>query len=393
MRKRFVRLRVVLLLVVLCWDGFGGPAVAQEQTEGENLPMELEPAPPGFANELAGIYSSAMDAAREAVRLAGNDEALEGALDSDSFAERVLALSDEQLSMIYTVAKDVDGWTTAAESYNDAAAQMSEMDGAEAAISQPSSFAARAFEPGNVIQPPEGAPEPESDLEVLEEDPVCPPRPPGPNYLNDVILALQITLAVVNAVWAALPKLLALIPLSIPDPVSIIVGALVQIAEIAPQTVEYVKNVYYFCLGENFYASQFNTDALQLDGWNLMGHVNRSINKANDDVIFLRQRLRETQLSTDELLTSEIQQALIAPIGTVANIAYQLPVSEDGYLDGDPIGVRSIVQQAIEAAQGSGLPVSSAARTYLASAESALANQDYTRAYEMYQRAYQALGS
>lgn len=92
----------------------------------------------------------------------------------------------------------------------------------------------------------------------------------------------------------------------------------------------------------------------------------------------------------DLALKVSIQQALAEP-GSASIATFELPTSVGGYLDAQPIGVKTVVTDTLTKMQATGQSIGGDAVKALADANTALAAKNYKDAYRLYQKAYQAM--
>jgi hypothetical protein len=132
-----------------------------------------------------------------------------------------------------------------------------------------------------------------------------------------------------------------------------------------------------------------NIDNTTVNVYDLLTLVQQTVDDTENSVDTIAQQVGVLQQTADEQLVLGIEQALTAPLGSVPNVAYELPASLGGYLDSTPIGVQQVVTTDVHQALAAGLPVNAAATQFLAMAGAALAAGNDTLAYADFQNAYQ----
>lgn len=363
-------------VLVVAVAGSGGLiSVSAAQTEGQ---APVQPvAPPEFAGQLSSLYQSVFDVAQNVRGLGSPDGAVAAPEEPATFNTALAALTPEELGSIYAATREVPAWATMPDAYRELADQTAQM----AASSAPAS-----------IDPPPPAPEPGVPIEAIEPT-RCPPAPPGPDFGNYSGFVAATALESIRAVVQLIPEKLVIISgVSVPNPARKVLLNVLIVADLAGSTLDWLHDRYFYCEGENQYVQVFNTEAVMLEAYNLLGVASGTIENLNRGMIVLSEQVKQAQSAGDQILMADIQQALLAPAGTVANVAYMVPAAHGGYLDAGPIGVKSLVTDSLAAAQRARLPVTAAATTYLAQANSALAANNYVAAYRNYQLAYQNTG-
>lgn len=380
-RSVLIRVLSILVLVLLVLDGSGGRSMAQQAESSQEDQYNIVPAPAGFIDQVKAIYSREYAIALKAAQISGQNTVGSQLLTPPEMSSRLDAVKQSDVDIFYAVASHTSGWDQLPAALDTIDRAMSSDEGSAAPVGRSSLRA--------TIQPP--PPPPEVEVEAAKIDD-CSPVMPERQFRDDEILALELTIIVLRTVMNGLPAALEFFGVHVPFPLKGIIGLVVAGFEVAVTGIKYAHDVYFFCIRGNTTKVAEETDKISRELWEFSEYVREAADALNENVLFLRERMIDTQRTTDELLTSEIQQALVAPIGAPANLAYQLPDSEGGYLNAKPIGVRSIVRGAYDAARSAGVVLGQAAPNYLASAEEALAGHRYTKAYEMYQRAYQEVG-
>jgi hypothetical protein len=375
-RRRVLKPVLVLVTGAVLGLGMIGTGGAQTAPPADDPPARPV-APAGFAAELGSLYQSVFDAAQNVRALGGPDDATAAPEDPAAFGAAVAQLTPEELGSIYAATREVEGWAALSASYRDLAEQTAQ----SAPSSTPRS-----------IEPPPPAPEPGVPIEAIEPT-RCPPAPPGPDFGNYSRFVAGAAIESVRTVVALIPpKLIILNGVSIPNPARTVMLNVLIPADIAVSTLDWLHDRHFYCEAENQYVQVFNAEAVMLEAYALLGVANGTIDNLNRGMIVLSDQVKQAQSVADQVLMADIQQALLAPSGSVANVAYMVPAEHGGYLDASPIGVRSLVTDALAAAQRARLPVGAAATTYLAQADAALSAGNYVGAYRNFQLAYQNTG-
>jgi len=374
---------------------------APPEAPGAEIP-ELPPAPPGLTAELSTMYSTAHRILLQAADLGAVDpsgDPVEPPEDPAGFNEDLAQLEQDDLDLAYAAIVEIPDWVDVQPTLDELAdvtgqtVEMQELleSPEPGSAESPSMATVSSFgSPDPGIEPPPGAFEPSSPVEPGEGTP-CPPPPPGGSFGNLPIFQAKIGAIAVKAVFKLIPKFFFAVE-SIQSPVSLAFAALSEVVDLVEVALGYLKDRYQYCEGENQYVFMFSAENTALGVWELMRRSEETLANVNDGVIIVSDQLKAAQAASDEVLAADIHQALTAPLDATPNVAYQLPASEGGLLDAEPIGVQSIVTRSLESAQRAGLPVNGAAPVLLAQADDALAQGRFADAYRLYQRAYQELG-
>lgn len=364
---------VVGLLAALAAPGAG-------QVADDPVPPEspLEDAPPGFTDDLVLLYSSARTAAANLYAALPDGGSLDDLASVDEFRDDVGRLTDEQVDMIYTATEGVGGWAQILVTFRDLAEDTA-------------GFAAGQESVSSSIPPPPDQPEPAAPVEPI--DPASCPPSLGTNVGHDAIYAVDVALTSLTGVVDIIPN-----PLLIPghltsqdNPAANIISAVWGVTDILSKLLTFLKDRHLYCETNNQYDRNFNTDAILVEVYTMLDVAYGTIGTLEDAVDLVQEQLAALESTTDDLLTVDIQDALLKPVGSPPNAAYELPAANGGYLDAEPVGVRSVVTRALTAAQTAGLPVNAAAVTFCQQAGAALAEGDYVVAFELYQRCYQSM--
>jgi hypothetical protein len=229
----------------------------------------------------------------------------------------------------------------------------------------------------------------------------CFPGDPFAYYLaSDSALFVADTVKTVSyTVQSELPDTLATVfgtpifafGLAVANPFKIPLVALTLAADEAYSSLEYAREVVNDCIGDNSYNRSANIDNTTVQTFNLMQQNEQTLAATESSVNTIHDQMHTVQQTVDAQLTLDIRRALSQPTTSPRNIDYELPTSVGGNLDSVPIGVKTIVTNAYNAAKQAGLPVNATATNDLAAANAALGAKNYRTAWLDYQLAYQAL--
>lgn len=225
----------------------------------------------------------------------------------------------------------------------------------------------------------------------------CPSGAPGADYGEAGIFAANEVAELLNDAANWWPNdqdiEVASVPVSvdvvIPNPVRIILAVAALAAQTAQAALEFVQTANANCVAANWVTYLSNVDSTTINTYDLLVQLQSTVDNLQSSVDTLSGQVQTVQQTADEQLQIGIEQALTAGPGTPPNAAYELPASEGGNLNSTPVGVQSVVTGDIAAAKQAGLPVNQAATRYLAMANAALDQGNWSLAYADYVTAYQ----
>jgi len=225
----------------------------------------------------------------------------------------------------------------------------------------------------------------------------CPSGAPGADYGEAGIFAAGEVAELLYdaAVWWPNDQVIEVtsIPVSIdaviPNPVRVVLSVAALAAQTAYDALEFVQTANANCVAGNWITYLSNVDSTTINTYNLLVQLQSTVDNLQSSVDTLSGQVQTVQQTADEQLQIGIEQALTAGPGTPPNAAYELPASEGGNLNSTPVGVQSVVTGDIAAAKQAGLPVNQAATRYLAIANAALDQGNWSLAYTDYVTAYQ----
>ncbi|MDQ2651335.1 MAG: hypothetical protein M3Z03_17495 [Actinomycetota bacterium] len=370
----------------------------------------LPPAPPGLSAELSGIYASAYQVLGNATALASSPPAgseaeseAEPPASPAEFNDQVAALTPQELDQTYAAIVEVPGWADVAPTMARLAEETSQTSRLADAMAEATGTGGDAplgvVQAGPValaassddIEPPPGPFLPSAPVAPGETVP-CPPPPPGANLGHDAVFSATVAAIAVKTVLDLIPEEITIPPIELPNPAKFVTSVLAELLELAQEALSYLQVIYHYCEVNNQYELNFNTENTLLVLWELLQRTERTLANSNDGVIVVSEQLQGVQAASDEVLLADLHAALAADGDGVPDVAYQLPASEGGYLDAEPIGVKSVVTQSLASAQRVGLPVNGAAPNLLALADDALEAGRHADAFRLYQACYQELG-
>lgn len=225
----------------------------------------------------------------------------------------------------------------------------------------------------------------------------CPSPAPGADYGDAGIYGATIASDILGDAASYAPSSFTIevtdFPVSIdvvtPNPVRVILAVATAAAQTAEAALQFEQAAWSNCTSANWGTYLANADNTTVNTYNLLLQLQATLGHVERSVTTLHGQVQTLQQTADAQLALGIEQALAAGPGTPPNAAYELPATLGGNLDSTPVGVQSVVTNAIAAAKQVGLPVNQAATRYLAMANAALSSGGYATAYTDYVNAYQ----
>ncbi len=226
----------------------------------------------------------------------------------------------------------------------------------------------------------------------------CPAPAPGADYGDAAIFAAQSlgdTLAAVatytpdTSIFEVFSNGLVTVDAVTPNVYRAVLAATALAAQETAAGLEYQRLAWLNCISANWVTYLANVDNTTVNTYGLLTQVEGTLDSLQSSVDTVGEQVGTVQQTIDDELQLGVEQALAAPVGSAPNAAYELPASLGGELNSTPVGVQSVVTDAISAAREAGLPVNQVAVRSLAAANAALAAGSWSAAYADYATAYQ----
>ncbi len=408
----------------------------------------LAPAPPGFAQQLTGLY----DEIHQAISTLGlpNNEAGDAASlpSTADYTQMVGRLSADDLSVLYAATLKQSGWTSLQPTYAQLETDAAGDPGAASAMvkaalkqdpatsapagsstakakastttspahrtsraardatSHPPASSAHATvaqltaaavpfpppSPGGSFPNPPQPYVPTNAVGPANVPATCPMPAPGVDLGAAAIYSAQLSADVLNETVDGLPSEVGLIvagvPAQIPDPARIILEVAADASTLLLDQFNYMNNANNDCGYVTTIDYVENIDSTTINTFDLMTLMESTLDDVESSVNTISGQVHTVQQTLDDQLTITIEQDLAAPAGTTPDLALELPSSVGGNLDSAPIGVQKIVTAAVAQIGQDGEPENPAATQYLAMANAALTAGNDAQAYSDFHTAY-----
>jgi len=401
----------------------GLAVVVGAATTATTPPQVLAPAPATFPGQVTAVYD---DVYKTDQLVDAKDSSLGVTSDLPSptqFATSVNGLSGEEQSELYAATQKNPQWATLPVQYQKLINQLSATGGSAASAATSTTAATQAAvrpnaaatshrlarltaattfpptEPTGAFPSPPSPYQPSSPVVpyVTASCPTGAPGGPSDAPGTSAIYAVTLTANIAANIAADVPTSITLIVAgegtTIPDPAKFIAEAIQLAATITLDTFDYLQAVAATCAVTNVANVTANIDNTTVNIYNLLSAMEATLDDVESSVDTVGQQVNVAQQTLDDELTLAIEQALIAPVGSPPNAAYELPASLGGNLNSTPIGVQEVVTTVLTEAKQAGLPVNAAATGDLASADADLSAGDDAGAYAAFAAAYQAAAS
>jgi hypothetical protein len=365
------------------------------------------PAPPGFRQQVVAAYANAAQVADsvDSNGSGGSALAVSPMPSPTQFDQALATLTPDQFSELYDAFLKVPG------GFSGFAAELGQ-SGAKAPVPQPTSTArpgtfsvpglsAHASGTGNTFTP----------ATTETTDPAgnaanCPASAPGGNDGDDGIYAATLAVDIATVAAAVVPQSLVLgayvlgegATFTIPDPVNIIVQVLIGAGQIVRDTLIWLHQINADCTGGaqeeqvNNIFDNVNSLVTLIDsrttGINNEEQLLYALVDSRNTLILNKIAAIQASLNLELKITIE-NDLLQGTSGAVADL--EVPTSDGGYLNATPIGVQELVTAALGEEQTAGQAVNPAAPEDLASANAALAAQNYKAAFALYGQTYREI--
>ena len=234
----------------------------------------------------------------------------------------------------------------------------------------------------------------------------CPASAPGGNDGDDGIYAATLAVDIATVAAAVVPQSLVLgayvlgegATFTIPDPVNIIVQVLIGAGQIVRDTLIWLHQINGDCTSGaqeeqvNVIFDNVNSLVTLVDsrttGVNNEEQLLYALVDSRNTLILNKIAAIQASLNLELKITIE-NDLLQGTSGAVADL--EVPTSDGGYLNATPIGVQELVTAALAEEQTAGQAVNPAAPEDLASANAALAAQNYKAAFTLYGQTYREI--
>lgn len=392
-----------------------------------SLGATIKTAPPTFSNQLVSLYQQMYTVNQQASAGLSIPSSGAQAESVSSFSQAVQNTPQQNLNVLYTAVVDTPSFNSVQSLYVKLGSGLSNLH-LDPSSSAPSSLRSNIV-PGisahltpsvtsgsSTFQSP--YPYPNSSTTTTFTPAVtattnpnmnasnCPAGAPGGDYGEDSIYAAQVAIDVFTQVDAAIPQQLTVgaevlgegSTVTIPDPAWVVVQALLGAAQITHDTLAYRQAVANDCNNADQMAevTDIYNNVAYLTA--LVDSRTTAIENESEAIYALVDSQTSQILNQLSALQSSInlqieviieQDLLQGSAGSVVEV--QLPASLGGYLNAVPIGVQTIVINALSQMQQAQQPINPAVPQELAAANSALASGQYRKAYGLYSTAYQGI--
>lgn len=349
------------------------------------------PAPPGFKNELLTMYS-------DAIKVGATTASFPQAPPVSTLKSSLNGLNSVELSLVYDAFQKSPGGVSGLLS-----------DFGQMVVGLPSSSTLGSV--GLIAHQSPGTGISFTGVTTETTDSAgnasnCPPGVPGGNYGQNAIYAATLAVDVAITADAVVPQSLVLgayvlgegATFTIPDPVNIVVQTLIGAAEIARDTLIWQAAINSDCTA----GAQQEQIGIIFDNINSLIQLVDSRTTAIDNEeqllyalvdsrnTLILNKIGALQASLNLELKVTIEEDLLQGAkGAISSV--EVPAVDGGYLNATPIGVQSLVTQALASEQAAGQAINPSAPSTLASANTALAAGQYKQAFNLYAQAYQEI--
>jgi len=375
------------------------------------------PAPLGFRRELIGLYGQAAAITAAASHGLPAATPVQSPPSTTQFAQAVDALTPADLRAAYDATRKVPGFDGTAQVLADVlAAQNGNVNPVRSLV-----------QAGSAVRPEGAGASPEVSGPVPHASPgtgitftpattettdpslnvnACPPGAGGGDYGEDAIYALNLAVDAYTITTSFVPQSLVQgdyvlgegVTITLPDPAWVAVELGLMAVQIARDTLVWQQAIAADCASNSLAA----LIGVVYDNVNsLIGLVDSRTTAIDNEeqllyalvdarTTLILNKIAVLQASLNLELKVTIEEDLLQGAnGSVAD--FEIPASAGGYLNATPIGVQSLVTNALATTEQAGQSVNPAAPGDLAAANAALAAQQYKQAFQLYGQAYREI--
>jgi hypothetical protein len=368
-------------------------------------------APAGFRQQVEAAYADAVteSASAQSVNEGGTTLSAPAMPPTGEFDQALSTLTSDQVSELYDAFLKVPGGFAAFAAELEQAASATatppagaaQPTGSVEALGSAGSLSAHDSGTGNTF--------PQATTETTDaagDEANCPASAPGGNDGDDGIYAATLAVDIATTAAAVVPQSLVLgayvlgegATFTIPDPVNIVTQVLIGAGQITRDTLIWLHQINSDC-GNVAQEEQVNDIFDNVNSLVTLVDSRTTAIDNEEQLLYALVDSRNTlilnqiaaiQSSLNLELKVTIENDLLqGTSGAVADL--EVPTAEGGYLNATPIGVQQLVTQALNEEQAAGQAVNPAAPEDLASANAALAAQNYKAAFNLYGQAYREI--